>query len=231
VGFHRYSIRNYNNVDNLIIHQYNKDAKCRVLLTKFDLKSNFGRGAALINANDLRKGMMIRMDGELYAVLSYQHVKPGKGGAFVKTRIRNIKKNSIIEKTLRPNEKIEDIYIDRRKMQFLYNDGENSVFMDMENFEQESIPDQFIEEEKRFLKEGMEVEVSFYDGEIISIDLSTFVALKVTHTEPGLKGDTATTTFKPATVETGAVIQVPLFVNENDVIKVDTRTGEYCERV
>ncbi len=185
----------------------------------------------MITANDLRRGMMIKLDGELYAVLSYQHIKPGKGGAFVRTKIRNIKRNSTVEKTLRPEEKIEDIYIDRRRMQFLYNDGEDLIFMDLENYEQESVPAKRAEEERKFLKEGLEVDVSFHEGQIISIDLPTFVELKVTHTEPGVKGDTATTTFKPAEVETGATIQVPLFINDNDVIKVDTRTGTYIERV
>jgi len=185
----------------------------------------------LINANDLRRGVMIKVDDELFIVLSFQHVKPGKGGAFVKTKLRNIKKNIIIEKTFRAGEKVEDIFIEKRKMQYLYNDGDNSIFMDIDNYEQESIPDQFIEDELKFLKEGQEVDVTFYEGEIISVELPTFVELKVTHTEPGLKGDTATTTFKPATIETGTIIQVPLFINEGDTLKIDTRTGEYIERL
>jgi elongation factor P len=171
------------------------------------------------------------MGGDLYTVLSYQHVKPGKGPAFVRTKMRNIKKNSTIEKTLRPDEKIEDVYIDRRKMQYLYRDGNGVVFMDLESYEQESVPVQLIEEEQKFLTEGLEIDVSFYEGEIISLDLPIFVVLKIIHTEPGLKGDTATTTYKPAEVETGAKIQVPLFVNEGDRIKVDTRSGDYMERV
>jgi elongation factor P len=174
---------------------------------------------------------MIKADDELFIVLSFQHVKPGKGGAFVKTKLRNIKKNIIIEKTFRAGEKVEDIFIEKRKMQYLYNDGDNSIFMDIDNYEQESIPDQFIEDELKFLKEGQEVDVTFYEGEIISVELPTFVELKVTHTEPGLKGDTATTTFKPATIETGTIIQVPLFINEGDTLKIDTRTGEYIERL
>ncbi|HEB29704.1 MAG TPA: elongation factor P [Spirochaetes bacterium] len=185
----------------------------------------------MITANDLRKGVIIKTGEELFVVRGFQHVKPGKGGAFVKAKLRNIKKNIIIEKTFRAGEKIEDIFIDKRKMQYLYNEGETSVFMDVENYEQESIPNEFIEEEMKFLKEGEEVGVSFYGGEIISVDLPTFVEVKVTHTEPGLRGDTATATFKPAEIETGAKIQVPLFVNEGDVLKVDTRTGEYIERV
>jgi len=185
----------------------------------------------VISANDLRRGMMIKLEGELWSVLTYQHVKPGKGPAFVKTKIRNVRKNSTVEKTLRPDEKIEDIYIDRRKMQFLYNDGSSSVFMDLENYEQESVPDELIKDDLAFLKEGLEVDVSFYEDSIIGLDVPTFVELKVVHTEPGLRGDTATATYKPSEVETGANIQVPLFINVGDVIKVDTRSGEYIERV
>ncbi len=184
----------------------------------------------MITANDLRKGVMIKVDNELFMVRSFQHVKPGKGGAFVKAKLRNIKKNILIEKTFRAGEKVEDIFIEKRKMQYLYNDGDSSVFMDIESYEQESIPDEFIEEELKFLKEGEEVNVDFYEGEIISVELPTFVELKVTHTEPGLRGDTATATFKPAVIETGAKIQVPLFINEGDVLKIDTRTGDYTER-
>jgi elongation factor P len=171
------------------------------------------------------------MNDDLFSVLSYQHVKPGKGPAFVKTKMRNIQKNSIIEKTLRPDEKVEDVYIDRRRMQYLYSDGDNAVLMDLESYEQEGIPLQYIEEEQRYLKEGLEVDVSFYEGEVISLELPIFVELEVVHTEPGLKGDTATTTFKAAEVETGARFQVPLFIDEGDRVKIDTRSGEYMERV
>jgi elongation factor P len=185
----------------------------------------------LITANDLRKGMMIRVDDELFAVFEYQWSKPGKGGAFVKTRLRNIKKNTLVERTFRATEKVEDIYIDKRKMQFLYSDGESSVFMDLETYEQESILNEIIEDQRRFLKEGQEVDVEFYKGEIIGVELPTFVKLAVTHTEPGVKGDTATSSYKPCTLETGTQVHVPLFVNENDTVKIDTRTGEYVERV
>lgn len=185
----------------------------------------------MITANDLRKGMMIRVGDELFAVFDYQWSKPGKGGAFVKTRLRNIKKNTMVEKTFRANEKVENIYIDKRKMQYLYSDGESSVFMDLETYEQENIPNEFIENERKLIKEGQEVDVDFYEGEMIGLELPTFVELLVTHTEPGIRGDTATTTFKACTIETGALVQVPLFINEDDRIKIDTRTGEYVERV
>ncbi|UCB45806.1 MAG: elongation factor P [Spirochaetota bacterium] len=185
----------------------------------------------MVSANDLRRGMMIKVENELYSVTGFQWTKPGKGGAFIKARLRNIKKNAIIEKTFRATEKIENIYIEKRRMQYLYSDGESSIFMDLESFEQESISNSFIEEERKFLKEGQEVDVNFYESQIISIELPLFVELKVTHTEPGLRGDTQTATFKPSTLETGAKVQVPLFVNENDLVKIDTRTGEYIERV
>ena len=174
---------------------------------------------------------MIKINGDIYAVLGFQHVKPGKGGAFVKAKLRNFKKNIIIERTFRAGEKVEDIYIEKKRMQYLYNDGENSVFMDLDNYEQHSIRNEFIEGGTNFLKEGQEADVSLFENEIIALDLPTFVELKVIHTEPGLKGDTATTTFKPAVLETGMTLQVPLFINENDTLKVDTRTGEYIERV
>jgi len=185
----------------------------------------------VITANDLRRGMMIKIEGELFAVVNFQHVKPGKGGAFVRAKLRNIKKNIIIDRTFRSAERIEDIYIEKKKMQYLYSDGDNSVFMDLVSFEQIHVPNDFIEEERGFLKEGEDVDVNLYEDEIISIELPTFVELKVTYAEPGVKGDTATTTFKPAVLETGARIQVPLFINENDIVKIDTRTGTYIERV
>jgi elongation factor P len=163
--------------------------------------------------------------------VGFQHVKPGKGGAFVKAKLRNIKKNMTVDKTFRATEKVEDIFIEKRKMQYLYNDGEGSVFMDLESFDQDSIPNAVIEDELRYVKEGQEVEVNVHEGEIISVELPIFVELRVTHTEPGLKGDTATATYKPATIETGTQIQVPLFINEGDMVKIDTRSGEYIERV
>ena len=146
----------------------------------------------MISANDLRKGMIIKLDGELVSVFEYQWSKPGKGGAFIKTRLRNIKKNTMIEKTFRATEKVEDIFIDKRRMQYLYSDGDSFVFMDLETYEQESIPHNIIDRESRFLKEGQEIDMEFYEGDIIGVELPTFVELKVTHTEPGLRGDTAT---------------------------------------
>jgi elongation factor P len=185
----------------------------------------------LVSANDLRKGMMIKVENELYSVTGFQWTKPGKGGAFVKAKLRNIKKNVIIEKTFRATEKIENIYIEKRRMQYLYSDGESSIFMDLENFEQERINNSFIEDERKFLREGQEVDVYLFEAQIISIELPVFVELRIAHTEPGLRGDTQTAAYKPSTLETGAKVQVPLFINENDMVKIDTRTGEYIERV
>ena len=184
----------------------------------------------MITANDLRRGVVVKVDGDLYVVLDFQHTKPGKGGAFVKAKMRNLTKDVIVDKTFRSTEKVEDIFIEKRKMQYLYNDGDNAVFMDLETYEQEHVPNDFIEDQLKYLKEGEEVNVNFYEDQIISVELPTFVVLKVTHTEPGVKGDTATAAYKPATVETGAQVQVPLFINEGDKIKIDTRTGEYIER-
>ena len=184
----------------------------------------------MITANDLRRGVIIKVDGELFAVLDFQHTKPGKGGAFIKSKLRSLLKDNIIDKTFRSTEKVEDVFIEKRKMQYLYNDGDSAVFMDLETYEQERVPNEFVDEQLKFLKEGEEVDVDFYEDQIISIELPTFVNLKITHTEPGIKGDTATTSFKPATVETNAQVQVPLFVSEGDVIKIDTRTGTYIER-
>ena len=188
------------------------------------LHNNYG---GLIQAFALQK--VLEKKGHSVYIINYPYRK--RTLDIIIEILRNIKKNITLDKTFRAGEKVEDIFIEKRKMQYLYNDGDNSVFMDIETYEQESIPDEFIVDELKFLKEGQEVEVSFYEGEFISVELPTFVELKVTHTEPGLKGDTATTTFKPAMIETGASIQVPLFVNEGDVLKIDTRSSEYIERV
>lgn len=185
----------------------------------------------MIIANDLRRGVVIRLDGDFYVVLDFQHVKPGKGGAFVKAKLRNIKKDIIIDKTFRAGEKVEDIFIEKKKMQYLYSDDDSAVFMDLETYDQITVPKTLIEQSIKFLKEGEEVDVSVFENEIIAVEPPTFVELRVDYTEPGVKGDTATTAFKPAVLETGATVQVPLFINQGDVIKIDTRTGNYIERV
>lgn len=185
----------------------------------------------MISTNDFRTGVKIEVDGELYSVIEFQHVKPGKGAAFVRTKLRNLRTGAVIERTFRAGEKVPQVRVERREMQYLYNDGENYVFMDTSNFEQLSLSRDKLEEQARFLKDDMLVYVLLYEGETIGVELPNFVDLKVVHTEPGVRGDTATGGSKSATLETGAVVQVPLFIEEGDVVRIDTRTGEYIERV
>jgi elongation factor P len=185
----------------------------------------------VISTNDFRTGVKIEVDGELYAVVEFQHVKPGKGAAFVRTKLRNLRTGAVIERTFRAGEKVPQVRVERREMQYLYNDGENYVFMDTSNYEQLSLPREKLEDATQFLKDDMLVYVLLYEGETIGVELPNFVELRVVHTEPGVRGDTVSGGTKPATLETGAVVQVPLFVEEGDVIRIDTRTGEYIERV
>jgi len=188
-------------------------------------------GEKMISTNDFRTGVKIEVDGELYSVIEFQHVKPGKGAAFVRTKLRNLRTGAVIERTFRAGEKVPQVRVERREMQYLYNDGENYVFMDTSNFEQLSLSRDKLEEQARFLKDDMLVYILLYEGETIGVELPNFVDLKVVQTEPGVRGDTATGGSKPATLETGAVVQVPLFIEEGDVIRIDMRTGEYIERV
>ncbi|MBR4827593.1 MAG: elongation factor P, partial [Oscillospiraceae bacterium] len=169
-------------------------------------------------------------DGNVFQIIEFQHVKPGKGAAFVRTKVRNVITGSVLERTYSPTDKFEQAFIDRRDMQYSYNDGDLYYFMDSETYEmtpvaQKDLPDSF-----RFVKENMDVKILSYKGSVFGIEAPNFVELEVTHTEPGLKGNTATNTLKPATVETGAEVRVPLFINEGDVIQIDTRTGEYMGR-
>lgn len=185
----------------------------------------------MITSNDFKRGMVIKVDGNLYSVVEYQHVKPARGAAFVRTKLRSIMKGSIVDKTFRGGEKVEDVRIETKKMQYLYDEGDSLVFMDTETYEQESVAKTYVGNILDYIKEGDTVDLSIYEGKPISIEPPTFVNLKVVYAEPGVKGDTATNVTKPVKVETGATIQVPLFVNESDVIKIDTRTGDYVERV
>ncbi len=185
----------------------------------------------MITSNDFKRGMVIKLDGNLYTVLEYQHVKPARGGAFVRTRLKSLTKGSVVDKTFRGGEKVEDVRIESKQMQYLYDEGDSLVFMDNESYEQESISKDFVGNILDYIKEGDSVTIAFYENKPISIEPPTFVVLKVVYAEPGVKGDTATNVTKPVKVETGAEVHVPLFVNEGDVIKVDTRTGEYVERV
>jgi len=185
----------------------------------------------MISASEFRNGVTIEYEGDIYTILEFQHVKPGKGAAFVRTKIKNIKTGSVVEKTFRPTEKMGKAYIDRKDMQYLYSDGELYHFMDNETFEQIAINSSDVGDALKFVKENEMVKILSYNGEIFGIEPPLFVELQVTETEPGFKGDTATGANKPAVVETGASVNVPLFVNQGDIIKVDTRTGEYLSRV
>lgn len=185
----------------------------------------------MIDANDLRYGIVIKNENKLYLVIETQHVKPGKGPAYVKAKLKNFLEGNVIEKTFRSNEKIEDVYIERRNMQFLYKSGNEYTFMDNKTYEQITLTEEMIGDASKFLKEGMNVDIQFYNENPISVVLPTFVELKVVSTEPGVKGDTVSSPTKPATLETGVTVMVPLFINEGDIIKIDTRTNTYIERV
>ncbi|MBU4450796.1 MAG: elongation factor P [Actinobacteria bacterium] len=184
----------------------------------------------MITTNDLKNGMTLNYEDALYEVLYFQHVKPGKGGAFVRTKLKNLYTGANIEKTFRAGEKVEQAILETKKMQFLYKD-DHFNFMDTGTFEQIPISEEYIGENEKFLLENMEVTIKFYKGNPISIELPIAIESKIIETEPGAKGDTVNQSFKPAVIETGAKIQVPIFINEGDVIKIDTRTGEYITRV
>ena len=184
----------------------------------------------MISAGDFRNGLCFEMDDQVYQVVEFQHVKPGKGAAFVRTKYKNVKTGSVVERSFNPNEKFEQAQLDRRDMQYIYSDGELYYFMDQESYEQIPIHAESIGEAIKFLKEEMICKVLSYKGEIFSVELPITVELEITECEPGVKGDTANNASKYATLETGAVVKVPLFVNQNEKIRVDTRTGEYLER-
>ncbi|EUJ31782.1 elongation factor P [Listeria floridensis FSL S10-1187] len=184
----------------------------------------------MISVNDFKTGLTIEVDGGIWRVLDFQHVKPGKGAAFVRSKLRNLRTGAIQEKTFRGGEKVAKAQIDNRKMQYLYADGDNHVFMDNENYEQIELPAAQIEYELKFLKENMEINIIMYQGETIGVDLPNTVELKVTETEPGIKGDTSSGGSKPATLETGLVVQVPFFVNEGDTLVINTTEGSYVSR-
>ena len=185
----------------------------------------------MISANQFKSGLTLEIDGELMVVIDYVHVKPGKGRAFVRTKMRNMRNKKIMEKTYRIEEKFQDAFVEEKKMQYMYRSGAGYHFMDQETFEEIEIATERISDIVDFLQENMNLTVIMYKNEIIEARLPMFISLKITQTEPGFKGDTAKSSFKPATVETGAIVQVPLFVNEGDTIKIDTRTSGYVERV
>ncbi len=185
----------------------------------------------MISAGDFRNGITIELDNNIYQIIEFQHVKPGKGAAFVRTKLKNIKNGGVVEKTFRPTEKCPQARIDRADMQYLYSDGDLFHFMDVETYEQIALDAESIGDALKFVKENEMVKMCSHNGSVFAVEPPLFVELKITDTEPGFKGDTATGATKPAVVETGATVYVPLFVEQEDVIKIDTRTGEYLSRV
>ena len=185
----------------------------------------------MISAGDFRNGLTLEIDGNVVQILDFQHVKPGKGAAFVRTKLKNVINGGVIEKTFRPTEKFPAARIDRVDMQYLYADGDLFNFMNTETYDQIALNTDTVGDALKFVKENDVCKVCSYNGSVFAIEPPMFVELEITDTEPGFKGDTAQGATKPATVETGAVVYVPLFVNQGDVIKIDTRTGEYLSRV
>ena len=185
----------------------------------------------MISAGEFRKGITFEMDDKPFVVVDFQHVKPGKGAAFVRTKYKNLITGSIKEDAFNPNDKYPKAHIETKEMQYLYNDGEFYYFMDNETYEQISLSEKDVGDASKYIKENENAQVRFYKGKVFQVEAPNFVELQIVETEPGVKGDTATNVTKSATVETGAEIQVPLFVNEGDTVKVDTRTGEYISRV
>ena len=184
----------------------------------------------MVTAGDFRNGVTFDMDGNVYQIIEFQHVKPGKGAAFVRTKIRNVITGAVVERTFSPDEKYPTAFVERKDMEYLYNDGDLYYFMDNETYEQAPINSSILGDSFKFVKENMVCKVLSYKGDVFGVEPPNFVELEVTHTEPGVKGNTATNTLKPATLETGAEVRVPLFINEGDKIRIDTRTGEYMER-
>ncbi|MEH7386884.1 elongation factor P [Bacillus sp. JJ1521] len=184
----------------------------------------------MISVNDFRTGLTIEVDGGIWRVMDFQHVKPGKGAAFVRSKLRNLRTGNVQEKTFRAGEKVAKAQIENRRMQYLYANGDSHVFMDNESYEQIELPASVIEYELKFLKENMEVHIMMFQTETLGVELPNTVELKVVETEPGIKGDTASGGSKPATLETGLIVQVPFFINEGDVLIINTDEGSYISR-
>ena len=184
----------------------------------------------MISAGDFRNGKTLEIEGTVYQILEFQHVKPGKGAAFVRTKLKDIKNGGVIERSFRPTEKFPEARIDRKDMQYLYEDGDLYYFMDTETYDQVALNAETVGDALKFVKENEMCKICSHNGSVFSVEPPLFVELEITETEPGFKGDTATGASKPATVETGATVAVPLFVNQGDKIKIDTRTGEYLSR-
>ena len=185
----------------------------------------------MISTNDFHTGLTIELDGDIYMVIDFQHVKPGKGAAFVRSKLKNLRSGSTTERTFRAGEKVPRALVERKEMEYLYASGEEYIFMDTESYEQISLSRQKLGDNLKYLKENMQLNILLFKGEIIGLELPNSVELKVVETEPGFKGDTAAGGSKPAKLETGLVVQVPFFINEGDVLRIDTRSGAYLERV
>ena len=184
-----------------------------------------------LDTSQFRNGLKIELDGEPFAIVYFQHVKPGKGGAFVRTKLKNLKTGRVVDRRFRAGERVEEADIEDRKMQYLYRDGDQLVFMDSKTYEQTPFSAEQVGEARKFLTENLDVDVLFWRGKPLDVELPNFIEAVIIECEPGEKGDTASNVTKPATLETGAVVQVPLFVKEGTSIRVDTRSGEYVERV
>ena len=185
----------------------------------------------MADTTDFRNGFTMLIDGSIFSIAEFQHVKPGKGSAFVRTKLKNMKTGAVLDRTFRSGDKVDEVRLEKREMQYLYSEGETYYFMDLDTYEQTPVERVVIGDGAGLLKESENAYLLIAREEVIGVDLPNFVTLVVTHTEPGVKGDTAIGAVKPATLETGYVVQVPLFVNQNDIIKIDTRTGNYVERV
>ena len=185
----------------------------------------------MISAGDFRNGVTFEMDGQVMQVVEFQHVKPGKGSPFVRTKMRNVINGGVTETSFNPTDKFEEAYIERRDMEYSYNDGSLYYFMDLETYEQEPIDEGMLPDGFKFVKENTTCKIMSYKGKVFGVEPPNFMELEITDTEPGVRGDTATNVTKPATVETGAEVKVPLFINTGDRIQIDTRTGEYLGRV
>ncbi len=184
----------------------------------------------MVVAGDFKNGITFEMDGNVMQVIEFQHVKPGKGAAFVRTKVKNVITGSVVERTFSPTDKFENAIVERRDMQYLYNDGDLYYFMDMDSYEQIPIGSSILTDSFKFVKENDTCKVVSYKGNVFAVEPPTFVELEITDTDPGFAGNTATNTLKPATVETGAEVKVPLFIEKGEIIKIDTRTGEYLSR-
>ncbi len=184
----------------------------------------------MISTNDFRTGATVEIDNAIWQVVEFQHVKPGKGSAFVRSKLKNLETGAVIERTFRAGEKLPRAHLDRKEVQYLYSSGGEYTFMDVESFEQMSLSEEQLGKDKMYLLENMNIFLLYFNGRLIGVELPNSVELKVTKTDPGLRGDTASGGTKPATLETGLVVQVPLFIQEGDVLRIDTRTGLYIER-